>query len=39
MANNLDIDLKQAFQEKMKKNKEKYPVEKAKGNHKKYNKL
>lgn len=36
LANKLDIDLVAAFQEKMEKNAQKYPIEKAKGNHKKY---
>jgi NTP pyrophosphatase (non-canonical NTP hydrolase) len=31
-----DIDLSKALDRKMKKNEEKYPVEKSKGNHKKY---
>jgi len=34
-----DIDLKQAFIRKMKKNANKYPVEKAKGKNLKYNEL
>lgn len=36
IANNLDIDLIDAFEKKMEKNEMKYPVEKAKGNHLKY---
>lgn len=36
LSNKLDIDLTQAFADKMKQNEAKYPVSKAKGNHKKY---
>ena len=39
LAHDLDIDLPQAIERKMKKNAEKYPVEKCKGRHTKYNKL
>jgi dCTP diphosphatase len=39
LANKLDIDLVNAFEKKMKKNAIKYPVEKAKGSHKKYTEL
>jgi len=39
LSNKLDIDLVSSFQEKMKKNDEKYPVDKAKGSHKKYTEL
>ena len=39
MANDLNIDIAKALQEKTEKNNKKYPVEKAKGNHTKYNKL
>ena len=39
MCNDLGIDISQAFIEKLKKNAEKYPVAKAKGNHKKYTEL
>ena len=39
LADNLDIDLGQAMQNKLVKNQIKYPVEKAKGIHTKYNKL
>ncbi len=39
MGNDLEIDVLGALEEKMKKNEEKYPVEKAKGNHIKYNNL
>lgn len=36
MAGQFDIDITDAFQKKMTKNEQKYPVEKARGNHKKY---
>lgn len=39
LSHDLDIDLVQEFQKKMKKNEKKYPVDKARGNHKKYNEL
>lgn len=39
MAHLLDIDLIEATQKKIDKNSKKYPVEKAKGKHTKYNKL
>lgn len=39
LANKLDIDLVEAFEFKMKKNQAKYPIEKAKGSHKKYTEL
>ncbi len=39
LADNLGIDLKKAVEEKLKKNESRYPVEKAKGKHIKYNKL
>jgi dCTP diphosphatase len=39
LANKLDLDLVDAFEAKMKKNEAKYPVEKAKGSHKKYTEL
>jgi NTP pyrophosphatase (non-canonical NTP hydrolase) len=39
MSHDLDIDVLGALDEKMKKNEAKYPVEKAKGKHTKYNKL
>lgn len=39
MAHDLKINIPKAFQEKMKDNKKKYPVKKAKGRHTKYNKL
>ena len=39
MAHDFDIDLQKAVREKMKENEKKYPVEKAKGSHKKYTEL
>lgn len=39
MSVDMDIDVAEAFDKKLKKNAEKYPVEKAKGVHTKYNKL
>lgn len=39
LANKLDIDLTKAFSKKMAANAEKYPIDKAKGNHKKYTEL
>ncbi len=36
MSHYLDIDLDSAFERKMAKNEAKYPVEKAKGSHRKY---
>lgn len=39
LADNLGIDLAQALEAKLKKNAQKYPVEKAKGKHTKYTKL
>ena len=39
MGNDLDIDLSDAFVKKMEKNSAKYPIDKAKGNHKKYTEL
>ena len=39
LANKMDIDLTEAFKEKMKQNAAKYPIEKAKGSHKKYTAL
>ena len=39
MSHDLDIDVLKALDEKQTKNEEKYPVEKAKGKHTKYNKL
>jgi NTP pyrophosphatase (non-canonical NTP hydrolase) len=39
MAYDLDIDLPSTLKKKMKKNEEKYPIEKARGSHKKYTEL
>ena len=39
LADNLDIDLLAAMRQKMAKNALKYPVEKARGSHKKYTEL
>lgn len=39
LADNLGIDLPKAITQKMKKNAKKYPIEKAKGKHTKYNRL
>jgi len=39
MCNDLDIDISEAFIAKLAKNAKKYPVEKSKGNHKKYTEL
>ena len=39
LANKLNIDRVEAFQKKMDKNEAKYPIEKAKGSHKKYTEL
>jgi NTP pyrophosphatase (non-canonical NTP hydrolase) len=39
LADNLGINLIEAIEEKIKKNEIKYPVEKSKGKHTKYNKL
>jgi len=39
MSHDLKIDILDALEKKIKKNEEKYPVEKAKGKHTKYNKL
>ena len=39
MSHDLKIDILQALEEKLKKNELKYPVEKSKGTHSKYNKL
>jgi len=39
MSHDLDIDIVKALKEKQKKNEDKYPVEKSKGNHIKYDKL
>ncbi|MCK9614424.1 MAG: nucleotide pyrophosphohydrolase [Candidatus Omnitrophica bacterium] len=39
LADNLGINLIDAMEQKLKKNEMKYPIEKAKGKHTKYNKL
>jgi len=39
LSHDLDINLLESAKNKLKKNIEKYPVEKAKGNHKKYTEL
>ena len=39
LADNLDIDLSVAIQNKLQKNAQKYPVDKAKGRHTKYTRL
>ena len=39
LADNLGVDLGEAIESKMKKDGQKYPVEKARGRHTKYNKL
>jgi len=39
MSHDLDINILSALEKKIKKNEDKYPVEKAKGKHTKYNKL
>ena len=39
VANYTDIDVSEAIIEKLRKNEEKYPIEKAKGSNKKYNEL
>lgn len=39
MCNDLNINIKEALEKKIKKNEWKYPVEKARGKHTKYNKL
>lgn len=39
LSDNLGINLIEAMEQKLKKNEMKYPVEKAKGKHTKYNKL
>jgi NTP pyrophosphatase (non-canonical NTP hydrolase) len=39
IANDLDIDIKKAFDEKMMQNREKYPESKSKNKHTKYSKL
>lgn len=39
MCGDLKIDIKEALENKMRKNEKKYPAEKARGKHTKYNKL
>lgn len=39
LSNDLNIDISEAFKMKLEKNNAKYPVEKAKGKHTKYNQL
>jgi len=39
LAQKYDVDLSEAFERKMKKSEEKYPIDKAKGSNKKYNEL
>ncbi len=39
LSNDLGIDIKDAFEKKMKKNALKYPINKSKGKHEKYNEL
>jgi NTP pyrophosphatase (non-canonical NTP hydrolase) len=39
LSHDLNIDIKQAFYKKMEQNEKKYPIDKAKGKHTKYNKL
>ena len=39
MAHDIDIDIWEALKKKMGKNKLKYPIEKARGSHAKYNEL
>lgn len=39
MSNDMEIDLSDAFIQKLEKNSQKYPVEKAKGKHTKYTEL
>lgn len=39
MCDDLKLDIKEILEKKIKKNAEKYPIEKAKGKHTKYNKL
>jgi len=36
LANHYEIDIEKALEEKMKKNEEKYPIDKSKGNAEKY---
>jgi len=39
MSHDLELDILEALERKIQKNQEKYPLEKAKGKHTKYNKL
>lgn len=39
LSNDLNIDIKQAFDRKIEKNESKYPIDLAKGSHKKYTEL
>lgn len=39
MSHDLEIDIKENLEKKIAKNEEKYPIEKARGKHTKYNKL
>ena len=39
MANDIDVDITECFEKKMKHNESKYSIEKARGNHKKYTEL
>jgi len=39
MSSDLDIDIAKALEKKMKQNEKKYPVDKARGKHTKYNRL
>lgn len=39
MANDMDVDITESFEKKMKHNEGKYSIEKAKGNHRKYTEL
>ena len=39
MCNDLEIDISRALEKKIEKNERKYPIDKAKGKHTKYNKL
>jgi NTP pyrophosphatase (non-canonical NTP hydrolase) len=39
LAQRYDIDLSEALENKIEKNKQKYPIEKFKGSHKKYNEI
>ncbi len=39
MSHDLEIDIKEALEKKIAKNEKKYPIDKSKGKHNKYNKL